>query len=189
VAHPVRSVYSRYSAAVGVGSPDDPGAADPRRAVALLEEGRTSEAIEIARRGLLTHPRDSDLLLVLGRGLFAQGEFAEARRALVAGTIAAPSDARMCEWLARAMLSLGESYPAVRMLQRAMQLGADDDRVAELYARAHLAWEEKKATPRIVERRPTSRPPPPMPAAEPNETQSEDDIWEALRQRSKASAE
>ncbi len=149
------------------------------------EEGRAREAIEFARRELATDPRDPDLLLLLGRSLFAAGDFAGAQRPLIEAMMLAPSDMEPCVWLARATFLLGDSYRTVRLLRRAMALGAIDDQVAELYARAHLAWEQKKkATPPPgVSQRASSRPPPPAPVS--SFEAQEEESWEALRDQAK----
>ena len=150
MAHPVRSPSAAVSPCIDPPSsaaddPQQPRGAGTSFAFARPEDGCAWEAIEFARQELSTQPRDPELLLLLGRSLFAAGDFAGAQRPLIEAMMLAPFDKEPCLCLARATLRLGDSYRAVRLLRRAIALGGIDDQVAELYARALLAWEQKKS--------------------------------------------
>ncbi len=103
---------------------------------ALLEVGRSAEALEVVRTALPSAPNDAALLLLEGRAWLREGDLIRAQAALLKAARAAPKDERCFRWLGEVLLKRGDPDRASKVLERALALAPDDRDILRLKGRA-----------------------------------------------------
>lgn len=103
---------------------------------ALCDAGRTVEAEEVARDGLLQHPRLVSGQVVLGRALLEKGRPREAQDVLIEAARANPESGEVFRWLGAALLRKGDVPRARPILEYAEELLPGDAGVGDLLTRS-----------------------------------------------------
>ncbi len=98
----------------------------------LCEAGKAAEAEEVARGGLLQHPRLVTGQVALGRALFGLGRLVEAQEVLVEAVKANADHGDGFRWLGEVVSRRGDHARARTILEHAEQLLPGDETVAEL---------------------------------------------------------
>ncbi len=127
-------------------------------ASALIEAGRSSDALEVIHLGLLDDERDIDLVTLEGRAFYAQGDLPQAQRSLLRAARINPRHKEPYRWLAQVLIERGDAVRAVQVLERALTIDANDPALKQALTRAQrlLALNGNKSpTPS----RPASEPP------------------------------
>lgn len=89
----------------------------PGQILALLDRGRTEEALTQARRLASQRPRDAGAAQVLGLCLAGSGQLQEARTVLETATRQHPGHPGLTQALARVLKGLGEADEAAQLLE------------------------------------------------------------------------
>jgi predicted Zn-dependent protease len=113
--------------------------AEIRRAVSLVEAGRTGEASEVLPK-LLARPENAnnlDLLLAYARLLYEDGRYDEAMKQAELATTASPANAAAHFWRARIFLQRNQVAEAIDEAERARELGPDSPAPRSLLVRLY----------------------------------------------------
>jgi tetratricopeptide (TPR) repeat protein len=105
-------------------------------AEALLQAGRSEEALEVASTGLEVRPDDVGLLVLEGRVWLARGELLRAQALLLKAARAGQNDTEPMRWLGKVLLKRGDPTRAAKILQRALKLDSSDRELRQLLERA-----------------------------------------------------
>ena len=105
-------------------------------ASALIEAGRSSDALEVIHLGLLDDEANLELLTLEGRAYYVQGDLQEAQRSLLRAAKVDPRHKEPYRWLAQVLIERGDAVRAVQVLERAIGLDPNDAALRQSYARA-----------------------------------------------------
>ncbi|MFP6809129.1 MAG: sulfotransferase [Pseudomonadales bacterium] len=123
--------------------------------VGCIQRGKLKEAEAMARQILRTHPRDANMLLVLGVALMRQNKFEEALKYLSKSVKNAPGLAGGHEQYGLALAALGRFNEAEESLQRALALDPNSKTVHAKLTRLQLMQgkdeESRKTRERMFE--------------------------------------
>ncbi|HEY6877988.1 MAG TPA: tetratricopeptide repeat protein [Polyangiales bacterium] len=128
-------------------------------ATALIEAGRSSDALEVIHLGLLDDERDIDLVTLEGRAYYAQGDLPQAQRSLLRAARIDPRHKEPYRWLAQVLIERGDPARAVQVLERALTIDPNDGALRQALTRAQRLV-SLSGTTRGSEPRPGSEPPP-----------------------------
>ncbi len=103
---------------------------------ALLDAGRTADALEVTALALASHPDDAEALLVDGRARLAAGDLLGAQAALLKAAKVAPHRKDPFRWLGEVLLKRGDPQRAAKVLERALAIDSHDRAIALLHERA-----------------------------------------------------
>ncbi len=103
---------------------------------ALCDAGRAPEAEDVARDGLVQHPRLLGGQVLLGRALLEKGRPREAQDVLIEAARANPENGEAFRWLGATILRNGDPARARPLLEYAEELLPGDGGVGELLTRA-----------------------------------------------------
>ncbi|MEM9189794.1 MAG: tetratricopeptide repeat protein [Myxococcota bacterium] len=103
---------------------------------ALLDSGRSAEALEVAGIGLRSSPDDAGLMLVEGQAWMREGDLIRAQASLLKAARAAPRDAQPFRWLGEVLLKRGDPARALKVLERAAAITPNDPELKMLQSRA-----------------------------------------------------
>ncbi|MDB4973673.1 MAG: Vegetative cell wall protein gp1 precursor [Myxococcaceae bacterium] len=105
-------------------------------ASALIEAGRSNDALEVIHLGLLDDEANLELLTLEGRAFYVQGDLQEAQRSLLRAAKVDPRHKEPYRWLAQVLIERGDAVRAVQVLERAIGLDPNDAALRQSYARA-----------------------------------------------------
>jgi Tfp pilus assembly protein PilF len=105
-------------------------------ASALIDAGRSNDALEVIHLGLLDNEVNLELLTLEGRAYYVQGDLPEAQRSLLRAAKIDPRNKEPYRWLAQVLIERGDAVRAVQVLERAIGLDPSDAALAQAYARA-----------------------------------------------------
>src|SRR6195952_3133353 len=134
-------------------------------ASALIEAGRSSDALEVIHLGLLDDDANLELLTLEGRAYYVQGDLQEAQRSLLRAAKLDPRHKEPYRWLAQVLIERGDAVRAVQVLERAIGLDPNDAALRQSYARAQRMAGAPGARKEV--QRPSSPRPSAPPAAQP----------------------
>jgi len=126
--------------------------------VGCIQQGNPTEAEALARQILRVHPKEPNILRVLGVALMRQGKFEEASKHLSTAVKIAPAVADGHEQYGLALASLGRLNEAEESLQTALRLDPNGESVhsklARLQAMQGKEEESQKSRKRMLELHP-----------------------------------
>ncbi|HEX5656845.1 MAG TPA: tetratricopeptide repeat protein, partial [Polyangiales bacterium] len=130
-------------------------------ASALIEAGRSSDALEVIHLGLLDDERDIELVTLEGRAFYAQGDLPQAQRSLLRAARINPRHKEPYRWLAQVLIERGDAVRAVQVLERALAIDANDPALKQALTRAQrlVALHGKRPSEPRREPQPASEPP------------------------------
>src|ERR1700748_1724028 len=105
-------------------------------ATALIEAGRSSDALEVIHLGLLDDERDIELVTLEGRAFYAQGDLPQAQRSLLRAARINPRHKEPYRYLAQVLIERGDAVRAVQVLERAIGLDPNDPALRQAHVRA-----------------------------------------------------
>jgi len=105
-------------------------------ASALIEAGRSNDALEVIHLGLLDDEANLELLTLEGRAYYAQGDLQEAQRSLLKAAKIDPRNKEPYRWLAQVLIERGDPARAVQVLERALALDPNDGPMRQAHTRA-----------------------------------------------------
>ncbi|MEY4514775.1 MAG: hypothetical protein RLZZ450_6897 [Pseudomonadota bacterium] len=105
-------------------------------ASALIEAGRSNDALEVIHLGLLDDEANLELLTLEGRAYYAQGDLQEAQRSLLKAAKIDPRNKEPYRWLAQVLIERGDPARAVQVLERAISLDPNDGSLRQAHTRA-----------------------------------------------------
>ena len=111
--------------------------------VGCIQQGNPAEAEALARQILRVHPKEPNVLRVLGIALMRQGKFEEALKRLATAVKIAPEIADGHEQHGLALAALGRLNEAEDSLQTALRLDPNSESVHSKLAQAvrvHTLW-------------------------------------------------
>ena len=125
---------------------EDPSSRAFLRLAALLrEEGETTEAIDVLRRGLEHHPRSLAAWLALGRALADSSDAAGADDAFDRAHALDPGNAEAAQAVAESAMARDDWQAAAVLLEPVRGLAADDAALAALVDRVDARIAEQRA--------------------------------------------
>ncbi len=116
-------------------------------AAALIEAGRSSDALEVIHLGLLDDENNLDLRLLEGRAFYARGDLSEAQRSLLRAARLDPRHKEPYRWLAQVLIERGDPVRAVQVLERALTIDAHDTALKQALSRAQRLVQLNAARP------------------------------------------
>lgn len=134
-------------------------------ASALIDAGRSQEALEVVHLAQLGNEGDAELCTLEGRALYEQGELPEAQSALVRAAKAKPDSKEPYRWLAQVLIERGDPARAVQVLERALSIDPNDGGLRQAHGRA------QRLSQRAPEARRSPSDPPPR-ASQPGEARA-----------------
>jgi predicted Zn-dependent protease len=130
-------------------------------ASALIDAGRSSDALEVIHLGLLDDERDIDLVTLEGRAFYAQGDLPQAQRSLLRAARINPRHKEPYRWLAQVLIERGDAVRAVQVLERALGLDPNDVALKQALTRAQrlVSLNAKRPSEPMRPSQPGSEPP------------------------------